>query len=200
MSRQLTYRALSVVLGVFMLAAGLAYAGGGEVAVYGGLNRFTGEGGESRPIVGGTVGGFAGERALIFGDFSYVPLHSESGSGSVSGVGYRYGASAKAINAGGGVHIGNNKGGERKVAPYAVVAGGFLHSWVSGSGSALGTSVTVRESLANGGYYGGGVGVRLFAGKAWGIRPEFQYRRYQFSAGNDNVILLTVGLFKSFGK
>jgi hypothetical protein len=183
-----------------MLAAGLAYAGGVEVTGYGGLNRFTGDGGASKPIVGGSVGGFVGERAMVFGDFSYVPLHSESGSGSVSGVSYNYKASAKAVNAGGGLHIGDMASGERKLAAYGVVSGGFVHSWVTGSGSTLGTSVTTRESLANGGYFGGGVGARVYVGKAWGVRPEFQYRRYQFSEGNDNVLLLTVGLFKRFGK
>ena len=53
---------------------------------------------------------------------------------------------------------------------------------------------------AKGGYFGGGIGLRAFTGKSWGVRPEFQFRRYQYSQGHDNVILLALGFFKQFGK
>jgi len=197
-------RSVLALAGVVMMAASLAWgqgqeAGATEVAGYGGLFSFTGDGGGSHGFLGATVGKNTSDRLHLFGDFSYVPLGSESFSGSYSGISVNSKASAKAMNFGGGLHVSVGPS-KNAFAPYVSAVGGGFHSWISASASGGGVSTSTRKSLANGGYFGGGLGVRYFAGKSWGLRPEFQYRHYRYSEGSDNVILLNVGLFKQFRK
>jgi hypothetical protein len=47
---------------------------------------------------------------------------------------------------------------------------------------------------------GAGGGVRIYAGKNWGFKPEVRYQRYQLSGGYINTAIFSGGVFYQFGK
>jgi hypothetical protein len=114
------------------------------------------------------VGKFVGSKAEIVGDVGYVP--------------FGYGGNEVQIN--GGVNVMMTRS-YRKVVPYVPLRVGFARYWNNGYSS-------------NSPMFGGGLGVRAMLGRNWGVRPEFQYIRFQKSEYGFNAMRLTMGLFYSF--
>jgi hypothetical protein len=141
-----------------------------EVAGYTGFVHFAGDGSTTKALLGGSIGAWTSSRTQILADVSYVPM----------------GFGVKLANFGGALHI-NVADTTSKVVPYVALAGGLGHHWVEGFSN-------------NHGYFGGGAGVRVFAGKNWGVRPEFLYLRRQGDGGGDNTYRVSFGVFYQFGK
>ena len=108
-------------------------------------------------------------------------------------------AAANLANIGGGIE--NGFGSSKRIVPYFVTAGGVGHFYAKGSGSSSsGGSVTVSLPIANTAYFAAGGGFRYYAGKHWGIKPEFRYQRYENSLLQANTATYTAGVFWQFGE
>lgn len=171
-----------------------------EVAGYGGGISIR-DGGGTHALVGGSVAGAVLDKLRLFGEFSFAPLGSASLASSVEGIDVQAHASAKLYNFGGGFDY--SFGSSTRAVPYVLGVIGIGHSAIAATG--VGTMGTVRATAdlsesSNAVYYGGGGGIRLYAGPHWGIKPEFRYQRYQDSGGGVNTFAYTVGLFFQFGK
>lgn len=192
---------LVLLAGASMSSQFLWAQGKPELAGFGGGITID-QGGGTHGVVGGTVGAEIVEKLRVFGELGYAPLGKASFAGNIEGVNVMSVASAKLYNFGGGIDysFGSSKS---KAAPYVVAALGVGHQSLSATGVAgSGTSrVTVDLSdSVNAVYFGVGGGVRLYAGKSWGIKPEFRYQRYHAADGSNNSALYTVGLFYQFGR
>jgi hypothetical protein len=177
-----------------------AFGASGEIAGFGGGALFTGGGG-THPAAGGSVSYLVGQGLRVFGEFSYAPGAGASVSGTSSGVSFQATASEKLYNYGGGVDY--SFGRSERVVPYMLVALGAGRLSASGSGTASSGANTANVNLStavNGFNYGVGGGVRIYAGKHWGIKPEFRYQRFTASAGSQNEMYFTGGVFYQFGK
>lgn len=170
------FRMSLTLFGAMVLASTCTFAeterAPGEVSGYVGIDAIGQQGG-SHPVVGGTVG--FGNRVHVFGDFNYVPLSSERGSGT-----------PRVVDFGGGMHF-TFPTRNAKVAPYFLVGGG------AGQFSAFGDSETHV-------YFAFGGGLRYYVGENWGVRPEFRYQRYQAVEGGLNTAIIGIGVFYRFGK
>lgn len=91
-----------------------------------------------------------------------------------------------------------------RALPYAVVGFGGVDE------KAIASYEGVSASASQGGFYSAfGGGVTLFAGKRWGLRPEFRYERQHFDgttingypvgAFGQNDVQATVSIFYQFG-
>jgi hypothetical protein len=107
--------------------------------------------------------GFSGginlsKQIAVLGEFNYLPLASSTaGYGSIDAQMY-----------GGAVRYSPISG--NKVVPYVVAGGGSTRLSVSDHYD----GVTVSH---NGDYFGFGGGVSIYAGRNWGIRPEYRWNR-----------------------
>ncbi len=197
----LSVRLFRALRGGLLCAVGLSLAVAGQAAnlevsgTGGGLTMNGGLGTHS--LVGGQVGvrfGFI----QVFGEGSWSQLLSATQQGSTGGVTTTATGAAKVANFGGGAEY--SFGTSKRFAPYAVTAVGVGHFYATGSGSSsTGVSVTVSLPIANLEYFGVGGGVRVYAGKHWGFKPEVRYQRYNNSLYSANAATYTVGLFWRFG-
>jgi hypothetical protein len=184
---------------VFTLGSAVARADkSGEIAGFGGGFTMS-DGGGTNALVGATVGGKIADTLRLFGEFGYSPLGSFSGGVAdiASGVsGLDVTAKARLYQVGGGMDL-SLPGGSR-ATPYIVVATGWGRINVTGSARSGTQNVSVTLN-SNALYLGVGGGVRLYAGRNWGVKPEFRYQRYASTDGNANSYQFTAGVFYQFG-
>ena len=197
---RLTFQAPALLAGAFLLTSVTWADGKMELAGYGGGISID-QGGGTHAIIGGSVGAAIVDKLRVFGEFNYAPLGSASFAGDVEGVSVLAHVSQKLYNFGGGVEYGF--GSSTRAVPYVLGAIGIGHSALTGTGTGSMGSVRASADISessNALYFGGGGGIRLYAGQHWGIKPEFRYQRYQQSEGGGNTFVYTVGLFFQFGK
>jgi hypothetical protein len=178
-------------------APAFAQDGKGEIAGFGGGLAITGGG--VNPLVGGSGDVRVIDNLRIFGEFSYSPLNSlaTSAANEVSAVtGLNVTAKVKLFDFGGGIDY--SFGSSKRVVPYVLAAVGVGHTSVSASVNVNGVTGTGSMSTDSV-YLGIGGGVRIYAGRNWGIKPEFRYQRYGGSLASNSAIF-TAGLFYQFGK
>jgi hypothetical protein len=201
MLRKYRVQLLAISTGVLIFSSVLSAQGNPEVAVFGGGTTFDQEGG-THPVLGGSFSAEIRGRLRLFGEFDYISLGKATFSGDIAGVSVSSTAKARLYDFGGGVDFSFRRGSS-KAAPYLIAAAGLGHQSLSATGvGVMGTSratVDYSES-ANAAHFGVGGGIRLYAGRNWGIKPEFRYQRYQSSEGNNNALFYTVGLFFQFGR
>jgi hypothetical protein len=176
--------------------AALVWAASGEVSASGGANSMDGGVGTHSLVAMNAGFRFAG-RVHIFGEGSWTQLASStlqtsSGSGTTTATG-----TVNLASFGGGVDVGF--GSSSRFLPYIVTAMGVGHFYAKGSASGSGTSVSVSLPITNDIYYGAGAGIRIYAGRHWGFKPEFRYQRYDGSLLKVNSFSYTGGLFWQFG-
>jgi len=158
-----------------------AFAGELEFAGFGGGTHLRAQGeGTTKGVVGGRIGAPAGKRVLVFGEYSYAPSA----------------LNANLMDFSGGVHVSLAPG---RVAPYVLGALGVGR--LSGSGTAtVGTTTASFDRSDSALGASGGVGLRYFVGRNWGIQPEFRYTRYFFDRAGLNDLRFAGGLFFRFGE
>jgi hypothetical protein len=136
--------------------------------------------------------GFSGgvnvtKQVAILGEFNYLPLATAASgyTGSLDDQMY-----------GGAVRYSPIK--SNKFVPYVVVGGGL--SRLSVSASAQGVTATVSH---NGNYVGVGGGISIYAGRNWGIRPEYRWNRQSQTYNGVNYAINastgTVAIFFQWG-
>ena len=190
MANRTTLRIPGSLIGYLLTASTLAW-GQGEVSGFGGWAWMTDYGG-NHPIYGAAMGVNLGRYVQLLGEYSRLPLTPLSFSTYTQGSIH---ASQRYDNFGGGVQVRFLSG--KKVEPYILapcIGAGRLTA--SSSNSAYNSATTDL-------YVGVGGGVRFFAGKKWGIRPEYRILGYvepgNFFGRSTSVHVVTVGLFFQFG-
>jgi hypothetical protein len=186
----------AVLLGAALARAAVAAdASKGQVTVFGG-GAYLSDGGGTHATVGGNVGVRA-SRVLILGEFAYIPAPSLM---SLSGYGTTVNVSGQVYDASGGVHVDLTK--KSKIVPY--VSGGLGWGYAEATvmaryfgGTYIGYEVLYTSAKAL--EYNGGFGVRIYAGKHWGVEPEVKVIRYTGDMGF-TAVRFRAGLFLEFGK
>jgi hypothetical protein len=189
----------ALVAGASLFSA-CAFGASGEITGFGGGASFPGGGG-SHAVAGGSAAYLIGGGLRVFGEFSYVPMGSTSFSANSGGVAVQGQVSEKLLNYGGGIDYSFGK--SERIVPYMLVAVGAGHLTASGTGTGTVGNTTASASAAvamNGVNFGAGGGVRFYAGKHWGFKPEFRYQRFVSSGGGQNEVYITGGVFYQFGK
>jgi len=110
--------------------------------------------------------GFSGginlsKQIAVLGEFNYLPL-------ATAATGYT--GSIDAQMYGGAVRY--SPISSNRFVPYVVAGGGSTRLSVSDSYQGVKTSVSHNRN-----YYGFGGGVSIYAGRNWGIRPEYRWNR-----------------------
>jgi hypothetical protein len=197
-NRHVGLRSLVLLAGASFLST-ITWANSFEVSGLGG-GITVDDGGGTHPLFGGAAAFGLGDNFHLFGEFSYIPLPSSSGSATLSsGATVTGSQSAKLADFGGGLDY-SFLSSQSKLRPYVVGAFGLAHTFDTLSLSANGTSASVSMG-SNGFYAGAGGGVRLYVGKRWGLKPEVRYQRYQSTqGGGSNTVMYTVGVFYRFGE
>jgi hypothetical protein len=189
------FSAFAILAGA-LLSSSPAWAAG-EVSGFGGGITIN-SGGGTHPLFGGAGGVQVGEHGLLFGEFSYSPLASATLSSADLGVSNASGSgSLHLATYGGGYDY--SFGSSKTLVPYAVVALGAAVQTLSASASVAGVSASTSMS-STAFDFGFGGGVRFFATKRWGFKPEVRYQRMQASSGGNSTLSYSVGFFYSFGK
>lgn len=192
------FRTGLVIAGALCIAAVPGWAAGGEISVSGGGTTLDGGVG-THGLIGANAAFRLGDKAHLFGEFSWSPLASATVQASSGGVNATATGNVNLASFGGGFDYGF--GSSERVIPYLVTAAGVGHFYATGSASATnGNTANVSLSLANDAYFAAGAGVRLYVGKSWGFKPEVRYQRYQGSTLSANSVIYTVGLFWQFGQ
>jgi hypothetical protein len=189
-----TIRVSCLLAGALLFSASaFADDGKGEIAGFGGVTKISGGVG-THAVVGGSAGLRVADHVRVFGEFSMVPLASES----LSESGVTAHGTDRLYHFGGGMEVGF--GSSKRVVPYVLVAGGVGHEVVSATAVGGGASATVNLT-SNSAYLAGGGGVRIYAGDNWGIKPEFRYQHYTSTGGGTSYAgVFTFGLFYQFGQ
>jgi opacity protein-like surface antigen len=189
---------LAVLVLTFLFPAPVRAQGKVEVAGYGGGSVFSDEGG-THAIVGGAAGYDATPHVHVFGEFGYIPLSSERLSGTAAGQSFSASGNARWMQFGGGIHVHFRPvGPESKAVPYMVIPVGVGRASVSASVRGQGVNISESESSSHF-YTGAGAGLRYFAGRNWGIRPEFRWVQ-AFGEESGHMLVFQVGVFYQFGR
>ncbi len=164
-----------------------------EVAGFAGaINlRVDGEG-ITKPIFGGRAG-VSTDRLVVFGELGYTRLVNFALSGTASDS-----LKSSLYDMAGGVNI-NLRSGRSRAVPYVVGVAGVAIVTISGT-TTVGRNVVSVSANESNFSAGGGAGLRFFAGKNWGIQPEFRFARYFASDGGISTFRVTAGVFYRFGK
>jgi hypothetical protein len=173
---------------------------GGEVELggSGGVMNARGGGSATKGLAGGGIAVGLGSRGAFYADVGYVPLESVTISGVDGNAPFDVDGSSKLYTFEGGlnIHLGPP---DRRAVPYATVGGGIGRGSykVSATGSGMNFSMSGTET---GGIAGGGLGVRLYVGRNWGIKPEFKVQRTFFDGEDITLYRFAAGIFVQFGK
>jgi hypothetical protein len=176
---------------LFFSATAFADDGKVELAGFGGLNHVT-SGVGNHGIGGASIGVRVVNHLRLFGEFTYSQIGSinastQDVSASLKDKVYGFGAGAEYGFA-----------ASRRVVPYVVGAVGDAHETYGLTASAGGQSASENLATFNHAYFGGGGGVRFYAGDHWGFKPEVRYQRYTGTGGWTSIVA-TVGFFFQFG-
>jgi hypothetical protein len=198
--RQRVFRVLTTMMGLCFCSV-CALPAGVEVDGYGGGLTIT-QGVGTSPTGGAQAGIRIGKNLRLLGEFGYSPsLFSESQQVTESGVTATGTATLRMLTYGGAADF---SFGQSRVRPYGVFAMGGEHMSAGASASAAGTSsVNLSVGIGNGFYLGIGGGVRIYAGKSWGFKPEVRYMPVYATAfgasGWLHGVSYTGGFFFDFG-
>ena len=196
MSSTRSVAAVAVVILGFALSQ-TAFAGELEFAGFGGGTHLRADGeGTTKGVVGGRIGASASKRVLVFGEYSYAPLAGFGGSLAGGGTAVASDLNANLMDFSGGVHVNLAPG---RVAPYVLGALGVGRLSASGTATVGTTTASFHRSDSALGA-SGGIGLRYFVGRNWGIQPEFRYTRYFFDRAGLNDFRFAGGLFFRFGE
>src|SRR5262249_31090471 len=164
-------------LSVILVAAALTYPAAAaddsvQATVFGGGTHLSDHAG-NHAVVGGGVGVRA-SRFLILGEFAYIPAPNLFVANS--GFGLSADVSGQVIDFNGGFHIDLTK--KSRIVPYIAAGVGAGHASVTATLHTLTSGGQVFSTNATAFEANGGFGVRLYAGKRWGIEPELKVIRY----------------------
>jgi hypothetical protein len=194
-----TIRYLSL-LGGILLGSAVVHAQDGRVEVAGfGGSQWIGGGVGFNPYAGGSGALRVTSHLRILAEVGYTPLSSINGqvsSAASSITGLNVAAKTKLYDFNFGVDYGF--GGSKTFVPYIVATGGVGHLSVSATVTESGESASGTEGSDSVCVSFGG-GVRMYAGRHWGFKPEFRFVRY---GGNlaSNAAVFSGGVFFEFGK
>jgi hypothetical protein len=148
-------------LGLFLVFTATAW-GESEIFGFGGFATTNSYIRTSGTTFGATAGVYVGKHVQFFGEYSRVPL-PPGGNFLLTTSTRRY------DNFGGGIHVRFLVG--KSIQPYVLVPVGAGRRTTSGGADRYDPD---RTDL----YFGAGAGVRLYAGRNWGFRPEYRLVGY----------------------